>query len=171
MKPLRFFVCRYFIWFAFKNLNRKILIVIVSRKNWGNWAIVNSLRATISKMLQQSLFALLLSRIISLVSRISFRERNYVPDASGIGAITRTLRMHLANVTLSASYRAWRMVTILTTSSWILWPAFGRLWSVPRYRILTHLAKSAPYFGFISAPPHSDFRTRTFRRRAFTNSI
>lgn len=82
-----------------------------------------------------------------------------------------TLCMHPANVTSSASYRAWRMITFLATSSLTLWPAFSRSWSAPRHRILTHLAKSAPYFGFISALPRSDFRTRTFRQRAFTNSI
>jgi len=121
---------------------------------WGNRAIVNSPRATTSPNAAESLtalsfFFLLLSfsQIIGyLVSRISFQERNYISNASGIGAITRALCMHSVNAPSSASYRAWRMVTIFTTSSRILWPAFDRPWPAPRYKILTHLCKERTIF-------------------------
>lgn len=47
-----------------------------------------------------------------------------------------SLCMHPANVTSSASYRAWRIITFLTTFSRILWPAFGRPWPAPHIGFL-----------------------------------
>lgn len=110
----------------------------------------------------------------SLSQGLSAPYHEYYPNEITLSMLpisVHTLRMHSANVTFS-SYRARRMITIFTTSSRILRSCIRPwFWSTPRHRIFTHLAKSAPYFGFISAPPRSDFRTWTFHRRAFTNSI